>query len=61
LAPRLAPCNTAAPGLASALLVPGWPSPVALDQLGLAAENVLRADRICLLRFRMGLGKHSTT
>jgi hypothetical protein len=34
---------------------------VALDQLVLAAENVLRADRIRLLRFHMWLGKHSTT
>ena len=32
-----------------------------LDQLMLAAESVLRADQIRLLRFHMGLGKHPTT
>ncbi|HUK68143.1 MAG TPA: hypothetical protein VLW50_05215 [Streptosporangiaceae bacterium] len=32
-----------------------------LDQLVLAAESVLDADRIRLPRFHMGLGKHSAT
>jgi len=32
-----------------------------LDQLMLAADSVLRPDRIRLLRFHMRLGKHPAT